>query len=407
MLYKRSTYALYCLHDSAARNSGGARDLYAFSVLTGRPEPVAFEALDCLRLLPGDRWLSLDDLLETCPGCDPTHLFDLARAGLVLVRGSHDPRLEELRRRHEQLDADGWNGIAATYHFMSRWQDAHAAAPEPDAGQQARDWGRLEASDAAAFLERHGQPPPHFHRVERAHSIHPLPLASESGGLWQTLSRRRTTRDFDPAKPLALDDLAKVLYYVFGCHGTASMFEGVEGIKKTSPSGGGLHPIEVYPLVLNAEGLAPGLYHYNVGRHSLDQLEELSSEAARDLAYELSAGQRFTSQAGVVFLMTARFFRNFWKYRRHDKAYSVLLMDAAHLSQTLYLVAAELGLGAFFTAAVNGRNIENRLAIDGFREGALAICGCGHAAPGPSRSEPRFRPFVPTPQVADFAAPAG
>ncbi|MEM7587806.1 MAG: SagB family peptide dehydrogenase [Acidobacteriota bacterium] len=167
-------------------------------------------------------------------------------------------------------------------------------------------------------------------------------------------------------------------------------------MKKTSPSGGGLHPIEIYPLVLNAEGLTPGLYHYSLERHAFDQLEALDVHAARDLANELTAGQRYTRNAGVLFLMTARFFRNFWKYRRHDKAYSVLQMDAAHLSQTLYLVCAELGLGAFFTAAVNGRNIEQRLGLDGFQEGALAVCGCGHATADSLRVGPQFQDFEAT-----------
>jgi nitroreductase len=47
----------------------------------------------------------------------------------------------------------------------------------------------------------------------------------------------------------------------------------------------------------------------------------------------------------------------------------VALMDAAHLAQTFYPVCAELGLGAFVTAAVNGANIEKRLGLDLFTEG--------------------------------------
>ena len=251
-----------------------------------------------------------------------------------MAQDSGDARLDELLRRHEQLDAGAWNGLAATYHFMGRWQDAHTRVEPADNSRENRDWGMLDPDDAADFLARHGQPPPHFHTVEAATSRHSMPTVERQGGLWDTLARRRTTRLYDASKPVSRDDLATVLKYAFGCHGTAPMFDGIEGIKKTSPSGGGLHPIEIYPLVLNAEGLAPGLYHYHLGRHALDQLQEMTEAAARELADELTAGQRYTTQAGVLFLMTARFFRNFWKYRRHDKAYGVLLIDAAHLSQT-------------------------------------------------------------------------
>jgi hypothetical protein len=52
-------------------------------------------------------------------------------------------------------------------------------------------------------------------------------------------------------------------------------------------------------------------------------------------------------------------------------------MDAAHLSQTLYLVSADLKLGAFVTMAINGRDIEDRLGLDGVTEGVVAMTGCG------------------------------
>jgi nitroreductase len=93
--------------------------------------------------------------------------------------------------------------------------------------------------------------------------------------------------------------------------------------------------------------------------------------------------------------MTARFPRNHWKYPKQQKAYPVILMDAAHLSQTLYLVAGDLGLGAFVTAAINGLLIEERLGIDGITEGAVAVAGCGRRRPERSPLEPTFRPYVP------------
>ena len=74
--------------------------------------------------------------------------------------------------------------------------------------------------------------------------------------------------------------------------------------------------------------------------------------------------------------------------------YGVLLLDAGHLSQTLYLVATELGLDAFVTAVINHDDIGARLGLDRYDEGALAVCGCGVAA-SESGLMPRFRPFSP------------
>jgi nitroreductase len=125
----------------------------------------------------------------------------------------------------------------------------------------------------------------------------------------------------------------------------------------------------------------------------LELIEELSQGEGADLANEFTAGQLYPRRASVLFIMTARFFRNHWKYRKNPKTYGVILMDAAHLSQSLYLVAADLGLGAFVTAAINSVNIESRLGLDGCRESPIAICGAG--IPADDRFDPEFHPYTP------------
>ena len=186
-----------------------------------------------------------------------------------------------------------------------------------------------------------------------------------------------------------------MLLYVFGCHGYAHTAAGVDCIKRTSPSGGGLHPIEAYPIVSNVDGVDPGVYHYNVGDHSLELLSRLQAEEARELATTFMCGQSYFGTAAVSFVMTARFYRNHWKYRRHQKAYAGILMDAAHLSQTLYLVGADLDLGAYVTIAINSHEIEASLGLDGVGEGVMAISGCGPRGPDASPLELSFRPWSP------------
>jgi putative peptide maturation dehydrogenase len=189
---------------------------------------------------------------------------------------------------------------------------------------------------------------------------------------------------------MTVDELDSVLQYVFGCHGYARNSADVLCIKRTSPSGGGLHPIEAYPIISNVAGIAPGLYHYSARNHSLVRLEELDPGEARRMATLFMGGQKYFGMAHVTFILTARFYRNHWKYRRHQKAYAGLLMDAAHLSQTLYLVSTELNLGAFVTIAINARDIEERLGIDGVSEGVIAMIGCGRRVHSESPLELRF-----------------
>jgi putative peptide maturation dehydrogenase len=358
--------------------------LVAVSVLTGRECPVSLDELRLLQALPSDRWTDIADLgLQGAPVEENT-LHRLALAGLIVSDAQEQP-LAALRRWEEQLTATGWDPYAALYHSRSRWRDV--------------DVGDV-AETAPAQRAAHPDPPRAFSARSTASEVLELPLVRPSDGFFHRLLERRTTRGFDRESALTRGELAILLDYSFGCHGFARLEDGITLLKKTSPSGGSLHAIEAYPLVLDVVGVSPGLYHYRADRHALELVSALDPEAARDLLLEFTAGQSYLSSAKVLLIMTARFVRSFWKYR-DPRAYSVLLMDAAHISQTLYLLSAELGLGAFVSAAVNAANIEERLGLDTFQEGVLAACGFGRPAPQRSPFDLDFEPYVPRETVIE------
>jgi putative peptide maturation dehydrogenase len=151
-------------------------------------------------------------------------------------------------------------------------------------------------------------------------------------------------------------------------------------LKKTSPSGGGLHPIEAFVLAQRVDGVPPGLYHYHCQAHALEPLAALSPEAAAAAAHELVAGQPWFANAPILLLLAARFPRTYWKYPNHAKAWKVVQLDAGHLSQTVYLSATEQGQGAFVTAAINDVAAERLFALDGLDIGPVAVCGFGRRA---------------------------
>jgi putative peptide maturation dehydrogenase len=359
------------------------RQVYALSILCGDKVELTADEFELVATTPSDDWVEPSD---------DGQARRLARKG-VLLSDEDDPELVALRGRHERLEAESWNLEAALYHFLSRWRGIDLREL---AGQDASA-NLLPPTEEVvrAFLDRFGPPPPAFHSVPGAGEAHELPLVERDGGLYEVLLRRRTTRSFDRDAPLGFEELAVVLRYVFGYHGYVPLFGEVTTLKRTSPSAGGFHPVEAYPLVVNVEGLEPGLYHYDAARHSLEPMTPLASDDARALATSFVCGQSYFGDAHVVVALTARFERAFWKYRNHPKALTALLMDAAHLSQTLYLVATELGLGAFVTAAVNNVDVEERLGLDGYRDGVLAVCGFGKPASAPSPFDPDFLPFVP------------
>jgi putative peptide maturation dehydrogenase len=363
---RRSAYAFYYLDDDhvaeiVATLAGEAptAQVLALSVATGKRHALTSDELGVLLSIPSDRWVEPDT-------CDLAAVEQLVAKGLILTDVPNS-----LREREEALARTEWNPYAALYHYMTQWSgvDIRGGREEFVLDDEAR-------AESLAFLAEHGPPPSEFAAPKGTTRI-ALPAIERSGALFEQLVRRRTTRAFDPIAPVTIEQLDSVLKYVFGCHGYSHSAAEFVAIKRTSPSGGGLHPIEVYPVISNVAGLEPGIYHYHVREHELGLLEALDGADARRLTTEFMCGQTYFAAAPVSFVMTARFARNHWKYRRHHKAYSGILMDAAHLSQTLYLVSGQLGLGAFITLAINSRDIEARLGLDGVGEGVIAMTGFG------------------------------
>lgn len=385
-------------------------EIVAISLPAMEEYPVDFSIFSVLLALPSERWILCDEFLAE-HDISADAMQELLLKGLI-VGDSDEPRLREFRARDELLSSTQWHRYAALYHFMSKWHDVDLRLNVPQAVREGKmsNFTRRDVIGEALtrdFIATYGKPPDHFVTCSRAISTHQLPIITRDDGLFGTLAKRKTTRVFDSDRPLTIEHLSTILYYVYGCHGYLPVFEDVIGLKKTSPSGGDLHPTETYVLIINVADLDAGLYHYNVEYHRLDLLEAIAQEEARGLANEFTAGQSYPSSAHALFIMTTRFYRSFWKYRRHARAYGVLLMDAAHLSQTFYLVCTELGLGAFVTAAINVANIEERLGLNGFAEGAVAICGCGVPVRSTHGLQPDFLPYRPGTVVSRSLSKAG
>ena len=369
------------------------RQVYALSILRGEAIALSADEFDLAASTPSDDWVEAVDEEAT---------RELARKG-VLLSDENDPELDTLRARHESLQSMGWNLEAALYYFLSRWRgiDLRRLAGQDEASDL------LPPTEEAvrAFVDQFGPPPPAFSSVVTPLAVRELPFVERKGELYDVLLRRRTTRSFDRGAPLAQWELAVVLRYVFGYHGYVPLLGQVTTLKRTSPSAGGFHPIEAYPLIMAVDEFDPGLYHYNAAEHALELLVPLGVDKARAVATAFVCGQTYFGDAHVLLVLAARFDRAFWKYRNHRKALTALVMDAAHLSQTLYLVATELGLGAFITTAINNADIEERLGIDGYREGVLAVCGFGRPAAQPSPFDPEFLPFMPRETARDGVQP--
>ena len=360
-----------------------ARQTFAISLLRGEEYPISREELDLALSMSSEDWRDV-------PDAELDRTLELARKG-VLVTDADNEELRALRARDEALSSSGWNLYGALHYLMTKWSGVDLRA-SPDEGE----FPPITEETIAEFVALRGQPPDPFYALEQPLAVQELPLVRGRGGLHETLSARKTTRGFDREQRMTADELALVLYEVWGCHGTAPVLGDLFCLERTSPSGGCMHPVEVYPLVSGVDGVEPGLHHYNGRDHALELIEPLAEQDAVALAADFTCGQNYFGSAHVSFVMTARFTAQLLEVPEASRRRTpVILMDAAHLSQTHYLVATELGLGAYVTVAVNALDIEQRLGLDGITEGVIAMAGCGKRRSRRSPFEPDFTPYVP------------
>ncbi|MES3023530.1 MAG: putative peptide maturation dehydrogenase [Pseudomonadota bacterium] len=302
-----------------------------------------------------------------------TTIAQLLALGLLL---GDAPDAPVMRGRDDKLRAQQWRPLSLLAHTFSRWSGMRAGAG-------------VQFSTYEELLALSGPPPPST--VEYGEQGQAIALPPPLGGhLDATLFARYTGRNFDPQAVLAIDVAARLLQRTFGAQEQREIGPGATALKKLSPSAGGLHPIEAYVLVQRIDGVAPGLYHYHPVAHILEPMTTMDGAQARVLALQFVADQQWFADAPMLVVMAARVVRNFWKYRNHPKAYKAISLDAGHLSQTFYLLAAEAGMPAFVTAAINEGDIERALALDHLADAVLAVCGCGPAAATRTTIELRY-----------------
>ncbi|TDD47275.1 putative peptide maturation dehydrogenase [Kribbella antibiotica] len=309
---------------------------------------------------------------ESLEAAEESLLPNLIKRGLVLAEEEPDA---PHRERDEALRAGHWWPAAAMMHRLARWEGVDSVSSMES----------NEMTTAADLRRKLGAPP--IHALERVDAGERVALPRIDGNDFDAmLARRSTCRNFDSERPLSLPLFAHMMQRVFAAQSQVKVDEYTVFLKKNTPSGGGLHPTEAYLIVQNVEGLAPGLYHYHVVDHALEPLRT-PDEPLEQFARRALAGQHWFSNAPAMAVLTPRYARSFWKYRQHAKAYRALVLDSGHLSQTLYLSATELGLGAFVTSAINEVDIERGFGLDPLVEGPLAICGFGWRAQTMSTSE--------------------
>ena len=195
------------------------------------------------------------------------------------------------------------------------------------------------------------------------------PTIDDGPSLWRLLSERRSERRFTDAL-MEPSELSQLLWAAQGIsrHGPGIAF-------RTAPSAGALYPLETYLVIHRVESIDPGIYHYDVEYH---QLEQLTTGDYRAEIAGAALDQRMAARANVVFVWTSVFERSKWKYRQ--RAYRYVYLDAGHVAQNLALAAVALGLGTCQIAALYDEEANRLLGVDGVEESTIYMTVVGKPA---------------------------
>lgn len=197
----------------------------------------------------------------------------------------------------------------------------------------------------------------------------PIPGSKSVLTLDEVLRRRKSVRRFTK-QPLTLEQLS---YLLWASNGVQRIERGHEF--RTVPSAGALYPVETYLVVHNVEGLAPGVYHYAIREHALEEIKVGDFRREITLA---ALGQRVCDDAAVVFVWTAIFNRSKHKYRQ--RAYRYVYLDAGHIGHSLALSAVSLGLGSCQVGALFDDDVNQILDVYGVEESVVYMSVVGHPA---------------------------
>lgn len=199
----------------------------------------------------------------------------------------------------------------------------------------------------------------------------PKPLGTGSLGeisLADAIARRKSRRAFTK-EPLTFEELSFLLWAVQGVRRRI----GPNTVLRTVPSAGGRHAFETYIVALNVKDLSHGLYRYLPLEHSL--LEMRLAENLGDDLIEAALGQGFCGDSAAVFIWSVIPYRMEWRYDL--AAYRVILMDAGHMCQNLYLACEGVGAGTCAVGAYDQESMDKLIEVDGTDEFTIYMAPVG------------------------------
>lgn len=228
-------------------------------------------------------------------------------------------------------------------------------------------WYNSEAYEAAKDYEVE------YKEIVSARDVLTLPAPSETP-LMRLLQARESCRDYN-LRPMPAQVLSNLLACGYGFTRTPYL-EGIGRVQfRTTPSAGGLFPLEIYALIRQVDGTIDGLYHYNVRRHGLEFLKAGSWFAELDHALLMIP---FIHRANLILFLSAVFARTQKKYG--PRGYRYIMLEAGHLAQNICLSAVEQGLGSLCMGGYLDGRLNKFLGFETMKEATVYSIAVGYPA---------------------------
>ncbi len=146
---------------------------------------------------------------------------------------------------------------------------------------------------------------------------------------------------------------------------------------RTVPSAGARHSFETFLFIHRVEKVAPGLYRYLPLSHELVFLKGADDGSKKRLSRAV-LGQQFVATSAVVFVWTTVPYRMEWRYLQ--AAHRVILLDAGHVCQNLYLACEAIDAGTCAIAAYDQEAMDDLLQVDGKNQFTVYLAPVGKYA---------------------------
>jgi SagB-type dehydrogenase family enzyme len=186
--------------------------------------------------------------------------------------------------------------------------------------------------------------------------------------LLEAIGRRKSRRNFS-SKSLRL---AQLSFLLWATQGIRQMLGRGTALRMV-PSAGARHSFETYLFISNVDDISPGLYRYLPLEHELLHVQKV--EKMQESLALAAYGQKFVGRAAVTFVWACIPYRMEWRYGL--TAHRVILMDAGHVCQNLYLACEAIGAGACAVAAYDQAEMDKLIGLDGEEEFAVYVAPVG------------------------------